>query len=460
MDKSLELFFSLKEDEIDAFEKFIAHHKEIKPQHKILFEYIIKSKENFDETKFSKKNNIQPQRIPYLKSELLKIAEKWIVQYISMGQINEFDRNRSLLSFFDSHAAEKNTLSILKTMDRFDEKFFFDSSEHLSLFRLGRLKDVVYKHRTNKSIKMESIDYASHLDLFFALEKLKIYCEDLNRHTLFNTNYEPHIHLAFFESLKDKHPLLKIYMELYLVLSNNQMASKIKINEIITLWMEHSNNLKIRVDQYTIFHYLINIISRAIKKGDLELKIDFLKLIEYADSLDLLKENDKVNVDILLLSFYYAIDVEEERFVNFFYEKYKLDIENSSKNYLSPFFESLTLFYKEKYDEASRVFSGADLSKFTFMKKIQAYMLEIRIQIELEHSKSKKPIFNNSLINSRIKAIQHLLQNESISDVNKNRIKLFCKQSASINKNKCFNEEQVSIETPFYEWFLRINKKS
>lgn len=449
MDKFLELFFSLQKDELNAFERFIENHKDINTQHKLFLKELLNSK-SISETKLEKKHNIRPQRIPYLKSELLNVAEKWIIHFVNSTQTNEIDRCIALLSFFESHQLEKNTSSIINKIEKIDPSQLFDAKEHLSLYRLGKQKDIYTKHRNNKTISINPIQYDKNLDVFYALEKIKIYCEEVNRKIMFRMEHNPHILFPYFESIRKYHPLLELYIEIYNLLNDNSIKEN-NVYQIIEKWKKISINQKFKIDNYTIFHYLVNIISRSIKKGMLELKKVLLDLIEFADHIDLLVENNKVNVDILLLSLYYAIDIENNTFVNQFYNKYKEEIRLSPKKFLMPYLDAIIFLHEQNFKKALDIVSKADISVYDPMKKIHVYMLDIRIRME---DSIKNNVNEYDIISFRLKSLQNFIQHDSISDINRNRAKTFCKQIAYMMKDKY--PEIIPNDTPFYEWFLNL----
>jgi len=376
--KLFELLNSLTKEELEAFSDFIKSPYYNKNPYLINFATILYTYLN-EEDPHSKQEKLTKEKIfkillpkkKYQDGEMRKMMTgltQLVEQFMIAEQLksNRFLEKRILRKSFSERDLYKCYLKEIK---------HFEKNKHLApiqdinpLLESFFIYSNLYFHSKTNRLEPTN-DYLSNamedLDEFYIQMKLINSIELINRQKLF-PNQKKITLSSIVETYVEKKPKNEI---LKLCISVSQLISKkfsvSEFEEVETLFSRHIHQLTKR-EQLIILINLINVLTREINQGKLNLVKKNLELYKKAIKIDLQLPNKKITHETFTNVVVYGCHEKEFKWVKNFISDYALYLEEDVNADATRFSKSYLYFSKKEYQKTVDLLWNYNFDKLLF----------------------------------------------------------------------------------------------
>jgi hypothetical protein len=456
--KIVSLLRSMPEAEIKALRRWVKIHGAKKDAYR-LFEYIFKNLLPENQEQLSKQvvfkslyrnKTYNDLKLRYMNFELLRMCEDFIV-FESISQnphqyqlsLLQYFRKRSLSKFFDQ--TYSSLKDVLNAQPLRDSDYFFTSMSVNSEY------NKFLKSKQNRAIEPNIQRLSDDLDIFYLLNKLKVYSEALNYKNILQVDYN----IRFVDELlkeiqqigMDDYPAVKIYYYALLTLLENE-------NE------DHFHELKKNILQYKkIFSieelqgtYTLarNYCIKKINLGNKEFVRELFELYQW--ELELINESEDKELppaiykNIITLAFM----LNELEWTFHFIEKYTPYLPEEHRESHYNFNMATYHFKKKEYDRVIKLLSHVEYNDF-FMQ-LSAKSLLMKTYFELKEYLPFDSLVHSFKILVQSKKVLGYHRNNYINFIKYCRKLLFYEKLSSSELSKLGQEISETKELVEKDW--------
>lgn len=228
------------------------------------------------------------------KSTFQQVIDRFLLSDL---RYKDFWGNYTLLKFYKAHQLVKNfNLLWNKCEKKIDKKTAKGFNKRMQLFLLYELKTSFNKGDRRAKRKGNLQLFEENLDAFYALQKLRIACEQLNRKAVIKKGDHSLLDAKLIETLSKKlkkHPIVQLYFNIYQLLK--QPKKEVFYAKASELIQTESDNFSGDVLLETT-ELLMNYCSRKIREQKLAHVDEFRKHIEFLLDRKLLINNGLIDV--------------------------------------------------------------------------------------------------------------------------------------------------------------------
>lgn len=368
----------------------------------------------------------------------------------------DFWGDYALLTYYQDHDLEKNfNLLWTKCEKKAKGAISKTSKEKIQLFLLYELK--TNKNKSNRSTKRKDYLQLSeqNLDSFYALQKLRMACEQLNRKALIKQGEHTNADEVVIEKLSDKLtdiPTIQLYVNIYHLLKDPQNKTFYnKASNLIQSKTTFSSDIVLEATQL-----LMNYCIRKVNQHQAEFIGEYRKHINFLEKHDYLLDNG-------LLSLHHYNNYITICLIQNDLEKV-LDIIKEYSHIVSPKEEgkhaetlSLLRFHLSKLDSAK---CWQIIDQFHTKDKLYNFILD-KIYLKLFFLDNDQAAFKTKLTALRRK----LDKEETLSEHNKTNIRNFVNVLSFVMRKKMtkevidLNEYKDKLSPLDYAWLKKAFDK-
>jgi hypothetical protein len=277
----------------------------IPPQAALLLERLIPLHPRFPEKKLDPKIlGRKDQRLCTLAKQsnagsyLLQAAKQFIAQEQWQKNENEIERLK-LKGFQELSLTSEYERGFEKQM----EKINADPEKDIDIFFerhvLTQLSLSGFNAKLQRSARNDVMPIVQSLDEFYALKKLRLLCEALNRQQVFGTNYDDqHIPtlLKILEPYTNpKYPYVYLFVNVYRMMTEPTYAESNLYYKLIKQYIELHGSSPISQSIWEAKDYAIGCCLRWLNRGYDDAGREYLWWIEWKAKNDLLLQNGKLS---------------------------------------------------------------------------------------------------------------------------------------------------------------------
>lgn len=389
--KLLNIFSSLNDDEITAFEVFLGSQTKENSNVYQLFEIIKAARPNYEYKhlekqqvykKIFKNSNYKDIKV----RELMSALTKYVEQFLSVNEStkNEFYTALALLNQYRKKQLNNLYAQQVKNVEKMLEE---DPYLNAELFKRKQLlansqndffeQQQIRTHDEALSIKNEN------LDKYYFSTKLKNLCELLNRENILNEKYEKTLEEEIITTV-EKHkkqyldvPSVQCYYEIYLLLqSKNDEKQYLKTFNTINKYQKAFEDGELK----SLYSYLINYCIQHVNKGLNEFTPKLFELQKTLLQNKILLENGWLSHISYRNIVSIAIKLNEYIWAEKFIENYKIKIAEKHRENAYNLSASNLLYAKNNYEETIILLNQVEFTdvyyactaKFTLLKAYYA----------------------------------------------------------------------------------------
>ena len=448
--KTLDLIQVFASKEWSELKKYLLYSDNMNPQHRIVIGKLNQSNQISVE-ELSSKTKLPSRRVLYLLSEIQKEIENWVYEHQFMGH-TKLKKLTLLLNYYSSKNLDKLTNSIYNKIESIDT-VNLSALGFYDLFYFYRTLDSSLKSKLKRDKFPVSIQYLRFIDIYHAIESIKILCEERNRMNILKTvGSESQMHISRLSSmneLRSESRVLNTYLIIYELLSNYEHICEFSIETLIVSFNNIRLNIDNHVDIHSISHYIINICQLGIKNGNQKLRNKLFEFIEILIENCIFVENNLIPYSLFSLTFSNALKLDKLDWAKVFLEKYYKYIPESRRENDILILKSELYLIEDKIDEAKKKIGKINYETIDVFQRLNIYRLIIKLQL------SEKLVINDYL-NNTIKNMKSMLTNRDIGELNKELNENFIKNC----KHLLIGNNSIKYsKTADLEWFLKICKQ-
>lgn len=393
--KAIYLLSTFSELEIQNLEAFVSvMAKEYRPQVLDALDKLYMKRESLPISKdeAARLIGIPSKRLADVMNKLLVLIEDFCVIHSIHRSSDDFEKRRHLMLF----------LSNKKISSQYD--FHYDKNlsairdipaespwEHLSRYRYLKSVSVHEKIENGRKLKIKLSDYVYHLDVFYCIERLKLYCENINRLGIKGKKELPEeldMVILISEKYKPKFPIVANYLRIAKILSGEEPSNARNFNSIYT-WLINLEVTQTSHDEIlTLCHYLINIALMGIGAHEKHMKQCLLDLITFMDEKSLLLERGSISSPIFKVAISVAIKNAQVPWAEKFFANYSEFVTGNNNHAVKHYCSAIISFAKKDYAESSRLISGIDYSDVDIYFVLNLKILELKLLIEENYKRN------------------------------------------------------------------------
>ncbi len=388
--KIVGLLRDMPEPEMKALRRWIKIHSGKKDAYQ-LFEYLIKNLASENQEKLTKQlifkalyrtKSYNDLKLRYMNFELFRMCEDFIV-FQSTSQ-NQHQYQLSLLQYYRKRSLPKlfeQTYSSFK--DSLNAQIVRDSDYFFISMSVNSEYNKFLKSKQNRGIEPNIQKLSDDLDIFYLLNKLKVYSEALNYKNIlqveYNIRFVDHLLKEIQQIGMDDYPAVKIYYYALLTLLENENEDH--FHELKKNILQHRKIFATEELQGT-YALARNYCIKKINLGNKKFVRELFEL--YQLELELIKDSDNLELppaiykNIITLAFM----LNELEWTFHFIEKYTQHLPEEHRESHYNFNMATYHFKKKEYDQVIQLLSHVEYHDF-FMQ-LSAKSLLMKTYFELK----------------------------------------------------------------------------
>lgn len=335
VNENLTLLFEILESDIRK-----GNDKTPEPEKLLVWTTIYGLDKSYDDVRFRK-----------LCSELLKLIEGFLAQEVY--QENTLHQAAYLLEAVNNRKMEKLYSSSMKTSARLSEvQYHKPASYYYYQYQIEKNNFELSQYDLERSTKTNVEKITSNLDRFYLAEKMKYYCDVLNRKDIISRDYEilfineiiVHIQKFGYAEI----PPISIYYQIYLCQSEPDNESHyFKLKELINKYSDRFP----QSETEEIYGAALNYCNFKANSGKLNFAREYFELYQEIINKNYILNNEELSPWRFRNIVLYALRIGEYNWVENFIETYKDFIPESHKSNAVTYNMAQLYFYKKEYGQ-------------------------------------------------------------------------------------------------------------
>jgi hypothetical protein len=394
----------------------------------------------------SKENN---KAYTYIKNHLLKA----IISFLKWKQAEQsIESDIELLHCFYEKGVKDNFEYEARQLDKQRKKKSLHYFDSFYTMKYNEILLVKRESRNRDNVELSKTDDA--LDVFFVINKLRLYCKKLNESNIVNRVVEEQISKLFdfieIDIEKHNHPLILLYRQMveFLKDQDNQML----YDETFEIVKKHEDRIADDV-MLEIYGYLKNRCSYYFNKGIKRFAKSYIDLIQHLEDRKILLSGGLISSPTFKNAITSALVYEDFDWTEQFMNKYISKIGHIDKKVIEPYHQANFHYYKGKLDKSLDILAKMEREGVTFKDpryRISYNRLFIKIYLQKSYMGEAY---------GRIETFSRYIHgNKKISKEGKKQSLEFAKVAKKICLGKKINPEEYlgKVTVADYWWLKKL----
>ncbi len=321
-------------------------------------------------------------KIRHLMSDLYDL----ICDYITLKKLRKdnYSQKKYLMEYFNEKDLQKHFKHVAAKYDAQERSseirnagFYFDSIPIIGIKLTNTLKN------SGRIVKDDNRALNEKLDIFYFLKKLEIICAEINNKNVIESEeheetYESFFKYFNFEAYAD-HLMVKLYYQLYLVLSNpSEVQNFYNLKNSLV-----KNSHKIAEQEHRQFYFmLLNYCIRKINHGNAEFIKELFKIYKLAVEKDILLEDGYLSPWHFKNIISVSIRNSKLEWAKKFIMDYKYLLKKESRENAVLFNTARIDFVEERFKSAMQALQMVSLTDLFYALDAKALLLKTYYELE------------------------------------------------------------------------------
>jgi hypothetical protein len=310
---------------------------------------------------------------------------------------------------YQNNVLEKEN-NVLLVYFELDQEKFFRQAERLAkgtfmnfMYRDGAYYNQLYFHQTlcnsfqTKHFQRKSnINYFyvdESLDVFYIIQKLKLYCEMLNAQRIINVTYKISQINEIFKIIEANNYLKIPSIHIYFLISKTFLFNDRRYFDILKELLKENIAFFNEVENRSLYSYLFNYCIRNINQGNSEFLREIFSLYDFTLEKNILVENGKLSPWDYKNIVATGLRLKEYEWSEKFIVDYKRLLPISHRNNAYLYNLARLLFEKKEFKELLRTLQDVEFDDIFY--SLDARSLLIKTYYELEDWFAMEYAFNS-----------------------------------------------------------------
>jgi hypothetical protein len=445
--KLVDLLRTLSTRQLTRLEEYLASPYFNKNEDLLAFFRLLKpfapgfSSDELDKAVFLQKQKIDARKLAYWMSDLLKLAEGFLIleRLLEDPQLS----GRTLLEHYFEKELPRHYKAVFDKAERELEEYPFRDAEYY--FRAFQLRQLEYRHsdQTQRTFNPHLQEAANALDAFYLVEKLRLSCAMVNLAQLLNVDYDlrwmDEILPIAEQSPAFQAPAIRVYLALYRMLKDPEDTAG---------YAEAKAQLRAHFDQFDkpelteLSIALFNFCSRRINRyNDAYFWKEYLEVGKFLLQEELILEEGRLSPWLYKNLVTAGLQLEELDWTYAFIQTYKNQLPASYQEPLYEYNLAHYYYHRGQYDEAQRTLMQVEFKDIFLALSTRSLLIKIFYETDQEE-----------LLFSHLEAFRvYLIRNRSLPEANRRQVQQFIdftRKLARIASHETHKLPQLEAQLP------------